>query len=159
MLKKKGFTLVELLVAATIVGALLVFATVQYRNSAAEARWNHAKVYTKYLANAILQARMDYANIDFDGAMSNSAPSTACTYNQSTTLVLPGTLIACGYLENSEWQDDYFVYYACKKNNPNSNCQSGALACVKVASGAKMPSSYQNYQYCVFENAEQEYAS
>lgn len=48
----KGFTLVELLVAATIIGFLAIVATTSFRNSAAETRWTQAKALTNQLASA-----------------------------------------------------------------------------------------------------------
>ena len=57
---RKGFTLVELLVAATIIGILMVFATNSYRNGVAETRWAQAKGNVDQLAAAVLRARIEY---------------------------------------------------------------------------------------------------
>ena len=155
MLKKQGFTLMELLIAATIISILLVFATVQYRNSAAETRWNQAKSRLDQLANAVQRAELDYDGIVIQGQMHNSDSPTSCTLNQPGND--PYKLIGCGYLENGMWSDPYFAYYACRGAGDSSTCKNNALACVRGIVGSKLPSAYQSYMYCVWPDDVREY--
>lgn len=60
-----GFTLLELLIAATIIGILSVFATVGYRNSVAETRIAEGRAKVRSLALANYRAHIDYPNISF----------------------------------------------------------------------------------------------
>ena len=60
MKNKNGFTLLELLIAATIVAALTVVSTVYFRNSVAETHIHAAKVRTEVLAEAVKRFRLDY---------------------------------------------------------------------------------------------------
>ena len=60
-----GFTLLELLIAATIIGILALFATVGYRNSMAEARVAEGRAKVKALAIANYRAHIDYPGISF----------------------------------------------------------------------------------------------
>lgn len=148
---KKGFTLVELLVAATIISILMAFATVQYRNSVAEARWTHAKAMADQLAAAVQRAKFDYPALSLsDAPLTNVEVGTTCSYQVGNEVAqAPSMLIACGYLENSDWNGDYFQYYIA---NEDGNCSCTGLACVKVKEDAKLPSAYANYSYCIEEN-------
>lgn len=142
MRNKKGFTLVELLVAATIIGVLAVFATVQLRKSAAETRWTQAKAKADALAFAAYRAKVDHPSLSFTNVpVQKSANLNDCTYGRGTGQVDPNTLISCGYLENSGWTDDYFAYYVC-----NDNCD-GYIAWVEVQSSARLPGEYKSYKY------------
>ena len=60
-----GFTLLELLIAATIIGILSVFATVSYRNSVAESRIAEGRAKVRSLALANYRAHIDYPGISF----------------------------------------------------------------------------------------------
>ncbi len=116
MINKKGFTLVELLVAATIIGLLAAFATTQYRNSVAEGRWTQAKAQTDQLANALERAWIDYPNLTFSaaGQMTNVSRDTDCIFRLGMQTSVPiNQLIACGYLDNSDWSGTYFTFYSC----------------------------------------------
>ncbi len=158
MFSRKGFTLIELLVAATIIGILLVFATIHYRESAAEARWENAKVHARLLANAMVRAKQDYPSLIFTGDMGNANPNDDCPYgNWLETQSNPLTLIQCGYVERSGfWHDNYFMYYACEKGG--TQCKgTNPLVCVYADCGARLPDAYKSYVYCVWENQEQEY--
>ena len=157
MSRRKGFTLVELLVAATIISILLVFATVKYRSSAAETRWNHAKVYAGQLANAMQRAKLDYTKLQFSGDMANqtSLSTTDCPYTPWIENADVRTLIPCGYLENGPWQDGYFTYYACEQGG--DACPANALACVSVKATARLPDDYKKYKYCVWTDKSQEF--
>ncbi len=163
----KGFTLVELLVAATIIGILAVFATNSYRNSVMETRWAQAKANADLLAHAVQRALIDYPNLAFSGPMFNSTtPNAGCSFVLGRKMaVAPAALVNCGYLENGNWgnivngssvlSDTYFVYYPCsvEKGSYGILCHPGTdgepLACVQF-SGKKIPSRYKKYTYCVY---------
>jgi len=158
---KKGFTLVELLVAATIIGVLLVFATTQYRSSAAEARWNQAKTYAGQLANAVRQAQLDYENVQFSDSdeMSNVESGGTCPYTPfATGPFKPSSLITCNYLENGIWNEGKFEYHVCTNTSTvTSNCKTArALACVFAKCNARLPSQVKQYVYCISATGTQE---
>ncbi len=156
---RKGFTLVELLVAATIIGILMVFATNSYRNGVAETRWAQAKGNVDQLAAAVLRARIEYpTSAVFSSASIANTSTTGCVLNsggvQNSTGWPPSSLIACGFLENGDWNSDYFQYYVCDKKttNPCVNYSSEKpVACVGVRSDAKLPARYKSYKYCYYE--------
>ena len=158
---KKGFTLVELLVAATIIGLLAAFATAQYRNSVAEGRWTYAKAQADQLAAALQRIDIDYPNLRFEtGAMKNASSSENCQLypgrGGNVNAVQTSQLIACGYLENSDWQNPYFSYYICTDSHIGSggswaHCTNDYV-CMGVKDGAALPSAYQKKRYCVDSN-------
>lgn len=63
---RAGFTLLELLIAAAIIGILALFATVSYRNSTAQTRVAQARAVTQSLAMGNYRAHIDYPSILFD---------------------------------------------------------------------------------------------
>lgn len=63
---RAGFTLLELLIAAAIIGILALFATVSYRNSTAQTRVAQARAVTQSLAMGNYRAHIDYPSIRFD---------------------------------------------------------------------------------------------
>lgn len=138
----KGFTLLELLIAATIIGILAVFATVAYRESAAETRLAGAKAQAEALANAVQRYRMDPA---------------ACTLITSNSTLNISNLVNCGYLEKSFsylLEDPYFSFEICAGGNSIICPSSTYLACMSGKS-EKLPNRYlakQGYLYC-FENS------
>ena len=154
---KKGFTLVELLVAATIIGVLAVFATSSYRSSVAETRWAQAKANLDQLANAVQRFKMDYPNVRFTKDAMVTLVSCSKLFPSSTASIQPGCLIPYGYLDGSDWAGGNYLYYICDQTTSapcDKQFDSGTierpLACVKVSSGAKLPSKYKSYVYCFF---------
>ncbi len=139
---RKGFTLLELLIAATIIGILAVFATIAYRNGAADTRLAGAKAKLEMLAGAVQKYQLD--------------PAACPSLNSSSVLTISG-LINCGFLEEGTWfnADQHFVFYICA-GNPSSSytCPTSALACM-TGDSAKLPGRYNKsngYFYCVNAN-------
>lgn len=148
--KDKGFTLVELLVAATIIGILAIFATNSYRNGVAESRWAQAKTNLEQLAAAVQRVKLDYPSVKFSNTEMSNTTSTTCRFYPGVSGTFsPAVLIPCGYLEGGDWNSEYFQYYVCD-NRTSSPCKSGAVACVGFSSAAKVPDRYKSYKYCYY---------
>lgn len=126
----KGFTLLELLIAATIIGILAVFATVAFRNSAGETRVQGAKAKLNALGIAVQRFQLD----------PRACPDGYLSIN---------SLVSCGYLEENNFNDTYFSFYICAKE---SGCpRSSYLACMRGKS-TKLPKQYRTgYYYCLDE--------
>ncbi len=139
MRNNKGFTLLELLVAATIIGVMAVFATVSYKNSAADARMAAFKARTDALAGAVQRMRLEYPNINIVGPMTSDSQ-----------------LVVRKFVESGGWKDDYVSYYVC--NGKTGDCKdspvSEPLACMKGKNLDKQVSRYKSgYIYCVSATA------
>lgn len=111
--KQAGFTLLELLIAAAIVGILALFATVGYRNSSAQARVAQARGVVQALAMGNYRAHIDYPAISFDttpmadvvqGTVGSSVDgeNSFCTHGfaSNPTATWPAScLVANGYVD------------------------------------------------------------
>ena len=117
-MKKKGFTLLELLITATILAALAVLATSSYKKSMAQTRIQDYKNRTRVVAAAVQQFYAEYPtatikNTDLEGPYSIGSCSP---HLDSWTTSTADQLINCGFLENRVWTDDYVTITVC----PNS---------------------------------------
>jgi len=147
-MNNKGFTLLELLVAATIIGTLAVFATISYKNSAADARMEGFKARADELAGAVQRFRLEYPVLSISGEMSASS-----------------TLVTEGFVGKGGWEKTYVTYYICKEDGTTSACSDTPVAKPLVCMlgndsnwSAKLPSRYRDgYVYCVSETAKGEY--
>lgn len=169
MKNKKGFTLVELLVAATIIGALVVFATVQYRNGAAETRWAEARGRAKQLQNALQRLWFEYPTAVISDGDNWGNSSTGCALYYGVTDISANQLTACGFLEKGAWNvdNDYFWYHICaseekyidgravvtgtRVSDKWASCPTdyNAYVCVSARESAVMPADYKSKMYCV----------
>ena len=141
MLKKKqGFTLLELLIAATIIGILAVFATVSYRNTVADTRVAGARAKLDVLAGAVQRYRLD--------------PSACPNITSSSALTITN-LVNCGYLEKSLFSvetDEYFSFQICGAGAMSTICPSTAYLACMTGESAKLPGRYlksKGYLYCL----------
>lgn len=156
MKNRKGFTLVELLIAATILGCLVVFATVAYRQSVAETRWTQAKGKVDLLGAAVNRAIMDYyPNLTFTSYEMRAYDQNGnCPFNRGVFQLSPVDLVYCGYLENLTWSDQYFHYHVCHKQS--STCCDKApndpVACACVNTNARLPGDFAGLAYCVYQD-------
>ena len=154
MRNKKGFTLLELLIAATIIGTLAMYATISYRNSIFETRLAEAKARTETVANAFQRFDMDYPGSSMNGAILNTKKGI-CPTNPSSSNNAQD-LVNCGYLEEGNWNTEYFSIIPCGKNTPHGICSelmSDALACLQTSGtlNKKIPTQYRGYLYCIGE--------
>ncbi len=154
MRNKKGFTLLELLIAATIIGTLAVYATISYRNSIFETRLAEAKARTETVANARQRFELDYPGASLNGAVLNTKKGI-CPSNPSAASDAQD-LVNCGYLEEGNWHSDYFYIVPCGKNTPHGTCSTlmnDALACLQTSAtmNKKIPAQYRGYLYCIGE--------
>ena len=116
MRNKSGFTLLELLIAAVIIGTLAVFARQSFKNVSSDIRVQDAQTRAKLVAVGARRYLMDYPAApasftsgsinDEDHPMSSSimnAPSGACNSHKLTLQ----NLINCGYLEYRQYAKEY----------------------------------------------------
>ena len=141
---KRGFTLLELIIAAAIIAVLAVFATQSFRQSGSDIRTQNAKTKAKSIAMAVQLFLEDYPNATLaTGDLAMPSEPGSCSINGPITL---GNLIACGYLENREYLDRDFRYYF---NN--------AQVCIaKKAEGSRVIAGEDDY-YCTNGDAEDDH--
>ena len=163
MRNKKGYTLLELLIAATVVGILVVFATISYRTTSADTRMAAARMKTDVLADAVQRFRLENPTTAlFDGQIQTLGVGTSVSYNLCDPLSAnPEQLIYCRYIDTGGWTDAYVNYYVCK--GKSGDCASSPLneplACMTGTSMSKQPNRYRGangYIYCVSATAQQE---
>ena len=81
-----GFTLLELLIAAAIIGILALLATVGYRNSIAQSRVAQARGVVQSLAMGNYRAHIDYPSIQFDDKPISDQVNATINTTFATTL-------------------------------------------------------------------------
>ncbi len=152
MKNNQGFTLLELLIAATIIGSLAVLATISYRSSAAESYVASAKAQTEMLAGAVQRFKLENrVTTNSPGKIEEVEDSTeACGANTLSA----ANLIYCGFVENSGWNSPYFEFYICSgTSKPCGDAPSSIgtpLAFMKSKGNARMPAQYgDKYKYWV----------
>lgn len=163
MNNNKGFTLLELLIAATIIGALAVLATVSYRASESDAHVAAARAKVDVLAGATQRFVLEYdtAKAPF-GEMANLSGLGTCapvsvsgSGNNAATI-----LISCDFVDNGGWDNPYFHFYVCGGSGTNNKCSgqttgvSSPRACMKGKGHSRLTDQYQSgYWYCVSDTA------
>ncbi|MBR3603347.1 MAG: prepilin-type N-terminal cleavage/methylation domain-containing protein [Elusimicrobiaceae bacterium] len=161
MKNQKGFTLLELLVASTILGILVVFATTSYRNSVAENRWAQARAMTNQLAGSLQRVKMDYPSVSFkEEIMQNVDYDGKCPFDMQESsfpeVFQAGDLTTCGYMESGAWTNTSFEYMICGTTPTGEICskkdgENFPLACVKARDTARLPDQFKTNTYCVYE--------
>ncbi len=104
MSSQKGFTLMELLIAAVIIGTLALFAMQSFRGTSADIRIQDAQNRARIVAVAARQFLMDYRaaadNVPEDNPGNPMGEVGAPQAGDCSTAVLSlQNLVNCGYLE------------------------------------------------------------
>lgn len=152
---QKGFTLVELLIAASIVAILAMFSTVAYRNSAWETRLEGAKARANMLAGAYMRFMAENPGWYIqESKMSDTIGSeeAVCSLGRDGAPGEPSAplLISCGYVERQGWgSDPYFEYWLYQTDITDTTDE--VSTCLKAV-GKKVPAKYKNKTYCIKES-------
>ncbi|WP_428075826.1 type II secretion system protein [Candidatus Avelusimicrobium luingense] len=165
MKNKKGFTLLELLIAATIIGAMAVFATISYRSSEADARIAAAKAKTEVLAGAVQRFRLEFPYAALGNSVITNTTATCPDSMPYTQSLSATTLISCGLLDNGGWTNDFVEFTICGIPSNGGICaaltgSTGACMTGK-SSNSRVPDRYRwsstignSYWYCVKSTGE-----
>lgn len=152
---QKGFTLVELLIAASIVAILAMFSTVAYRNSVWETRLEGGKAKANMLAGSYMRFMVENPGWYIQKSqMSDTIGSdeAVCRLSRdgaSGELAAP-LLISCGYVERQGWgSDPYFEYWVYQADITNTTDED--TVCLKAV-GKKVPAKHKNKTYCIKES-------
>jgi len=165
---KKGFTLVELLIAAAIMASMAVLATNAYKNSMMRSRIEGGKSRTRAVAAAVQRFNADYPKYKFLGTAESHYLKVldgvgTCNLGPEDT-IWPDMLIKCGYLDNRQWSDSYVSIEVCGtytaglcKNAATAKPSERYLACM-TGTGSKMErySGEDKYLFCVSARGEKE---
>lgn len=155
-MNQKGFTMMELLIAAAIIGMLAVFATRSYRNTLGEAYIEDGKNRVRAVATAVQRFRMDYPGYSFGGGENLVKGKAACSVGVAGTAQV---LVNCGYLDDRPWSDAHISIEVCGISTTKQCGKatlSGRLACLTGAD-SKFPeyNGKNKYIYCVSDRQQQ----
>ena len=133
---KRGFTLLEVLIAAVIMSVLAMLSTAAYKHTVSETRVQDSKNKLQVVANAVQRYMWDFPNrtmtapeegkplVFLSGSDVQNCPKT---FSNSA-------LIQCEYLENRAWSNDQIHIVACGGNKSGYLCSrssvSNPLACM-----------------------------
>lgn len=103
--KMNGFTLLELLIAAALVGVLAMFATQSFRRTASDVRIENAKRGADTIAAASYRFNVAYPN-QLPTGVTLSATTDPGDCNPGSNTAPLQQLIDCGFLENRHYWDE-----------------------------------------------------
>lgn len=103
MKNKNGFTMLELLIAAAIIGTLALFATQSFRKTAANVRVEEAKARAQMVSAASYRFVLDHPNATLGEDPFSAAVRPARRESCSPTTFTLQNLIDCGYLEYRQY--------------------------------------------------------
>lgn len=163
-MNKRGFTLLELLIAATIMAALAVFATRSYQNSLAESHIQDGKTRARAVLSAIERFKIDHPNATFSGGQLRYVNTIGSCPGSIGTGENINLLFNCGYLENRVWSDGYVSIEVC--GTADGMCKDSSISpwvCMSgVSDNEKLPEKFRYkstkkaYRFCLSTRQEEE---
>ena len=109
--KRKGFTLIELVVVVLIVGILAAFAVPSYLKSVETTKADDAVALVNMIGTTNRMFALDHANTYVAGTF----PAGSCGAGTCTppNLADPCTLVYCRYLSDQDFGSKPYTFYAC----------------------------------------------
>lgn len=142
MNNKYGFTLLELLIAAAIIGVLAIFATQSFRGAGSEVRLQDARVRARMLAVAARRYYREYPNaaslegkeIGKFNTVSTGEHGSVCNPEQA----LVQNLMNCGFLEKGrQFASEYGDGRSNFKMKFTTADQNGVTVCLQCRAGSE----------------------
>ena len=109
MINKAGFTMMELLIAAAIIGVLAIFATQTFLQTSTDIRVEDAKIRARSIAQAAHRFKWDYPSATFLSGENNPFGIVSARKSEQDcvmTNVTLQTLVNCGYLDYRQYASD-----------------------------------------------------
>jgi len=166
MNRKNGFTLLELLIVATLLSILAAFAIGSYRTSVREARLTDLKNQARAAAYAIEQYKEEYPKTTFDREISIEQAIDATDKNGKLRFPNLASFVNGTIIGHESWE-----IYLCNRStagieNAKGPCSSAPrnfqpLVCLTQKAGGQDPNfddSYVSgcYAFCISETGEHE---
>ena len=108
-MNRKGFTLLELLMAAAIITALASVAVSSYRAKIADTYVEDGKNQARALATAVRLFELEYPSVTVREDGLNGSLGTIPDSCAPTETASPAMMVACGFLENRRWGNEHIV--------------------------------------------------
>ncbi len=153
MKHKNGFTLLELLIAAAIIGVLAIFAIQSFQAAAADTRVENAKARAKIVAAAARRFMLDHPtasnNVDYEDVGNSvvNRPST-CALNSISVQ----NLVNCGYLDYRQYNAETREGGNYKRNFnmffESRNVDEQEIITVCVQGATRKITNHDNNKYC-----------
>lgn len=125
--RKKGFTLIEVVVVVLIIGVMAALAVPQYRRTVENAKANDAVSQVNQIGSANKMFALEHSNYYAAGQFTSSCGAGACPATAAAPQTNPCVLVWCSYLVGQDWSSKPYSYYACDGSVPG--------ACAGLGSG------------------------